>query len=326
MSEEFTTKPEELEVITEPGPIDEPHEVSMPTRKIETATPYNLSSANNLYFLCRDNNNNLFVIMKNFNSTEINSNIIPFAEDTEFDFASRKIVCNSLRNYLDCYTVDMQFYVEDNFASDKNPTVYMYGTSNSEDGLKTTKLEMSSNVFTCINFVNEYVKDNIECEHDLALATVAGSKITNSAEFFVVDKVEVVSIVPAIMPKTKFRKFVDKIKGVKEITTNIAMVIKVTRFIDKDLKESDYILTTFNASRVFDEDKFKNKSIEDIQNTYYGDSDQYISTLLTMDTRLLGAIDKNYMIIRGKNKYKNLKIFLFDDTIVEELNRLINEF
>ncbi len=329
---------EGLDIVTEdtpipPAVITEPEE---PFIVAKTATPFNISinekngkKVATVYFLCRDEDDKLFLIDRNLildnEEDELTIEALPFTEDKEADFASERIVAHSLNAYLPSYITDMQFYVDEGFEKDLNPTVYLYGTDINTRA--SMKIKMTADIFSCMNFVDSYIFDGVDCEHDLALATVAGSKVIDSpAQFFLVDKVDsIVSMANAVVdPERKgLAKLFKKKKAKKDPGTTIGLVVKVDKFISNTEKEVVSILISFDAGVTFDESKYRGKTIDQIQSEYYGDSDQFVATLTTMNTRLHG-VDKEYMIIRGKSKDKKVRLFLFDSSMQEELKHLID--
>lgn len=310
---------------------------------VKTATPYNASinesngkNIGSIYFLCKDENDKLFVIMKSycFNSkdeAELSIYSLPFYNDYEIEFASSKIVNSLLFTCLDVYCIDMEFTVEEGFDKDSEP--YVYANSYKWDANKIgsekekVKLKMSADIFSCIAFINSYIFDGVDNEHDLTLATVVGSKVLETpAEFFVVDKVEsIISMAPAEV-KVK-RKGLSKLLGSKKVRydTTLGIVLKLSTYTNNTDRDIVYLLTPFDIGVSFDESKFNGNTIEQIQDNYYGDSDQYVGTLMISNIRLHG-VDKEYMIVRGKTKDKKVKLFLFDFSAQEELKHLINSY
>lgn len=308
---------------------------------MKTASPFNVAfnsftdtEVGTLCFLCRDENDKLFVLNKNIiidsEEARLNLECLPFAEGV-FDFHSRKIACNTVNMYLDSYVSEFKFYVEDNFATDENPIIYTYAT-NPRDGV-TYRINMSPDIFSCIAFVDDYAKEGIDNEHDLALACVAGSKVLeDNATIILVDSVDKIeSMAPAVVEDDEPMTFFEKIKNfftkenIRYHSTTIGMVMRISRYIN-NIKEIYFMLTPFDVGVEFDESKFGNTTIKDIQGSYFGDADQYVSTLMISNIHLYGAADKDYMIIRGKNKNKKVKLFLFDTSNKNDLEKLINEY
>ena len=329
---------EENSVVTEETPIPPSEEVENKKEYLilKTATPYNATVMNahgvnvgTIYFLCKDGDDKLFILMRNYilNREEDKMNIwdLPFYHDYDEEFASGKIVNSLLNQCLDTYVSGMEFSVDDSFKNSPNPSVYLK-TSNISTKEEVT-IKMTADVFSCMAFVDSYIFDKVDNEHDLTLATVAGSKVLDtSVEFFVIDRIEsIVSMAPAEVHVK--RKGLAKLFGTKKkkYNTTLGVVLKVSRYISNDEREIVHILTPFDVGVEYDESKFRGNTIDNIQNNYYGDSDQYVGTLMISSVRLLG-VDKEYMVIRGKSKDKIVKIFLFDSSVQQELKSLIDSY
>lgn len=337
-AEEFKEVKEENSVVTEETPIPSFDEVENKEEYLilKTATPYNATimnahgvSVGTIYFLCKDGDDKLFILMRNYilNSEEDKMSIwaLPFYHDYDEEFASGKIVNSLLNQCLDTYVSGMEFSVDDSFKKVSNPSVYLKASSISTK--EEVIIKMTADIFSCMSFIDSYVFDKVDNEHDLTLATVAGSKVLDtSVEFFVVDKIEsIVSMAPAEVHVK--RKGFAKLFGTKnkKYNTTLGIVLKVSRYISNNEREIVHILTPFDVGVEYDESKFRGNTIDNIQSNYYGDSDQYVGTLMIPSVRLLG-VDKEYMVIRGKSKDKRVKIFLFDSSVQQELKSLIDRY
>ena len=325
-----------ISVVTEETPIPKAIEEKEEYIIAKTATPFNTSVIEaygkhvaTIYFLCKNKDNNLFVLMRNYildSEEEILSiQALPFAQDDDIDFASRKIVNNMLNTCLDTYVIDMKFHVDEGFDKIANPDVWL--EANKLSTKEEVKIKMTADIFSCIAFIDSYIFEGIDNEHDLTLATVAGSKVIDSSvDFFIVDKIEsIVSMAPAEV-KVK-RKGLAKLFGLKKVKydTTLGIVLKVSKYINNNEREVAQILTPFDVGVQFDESKFRGNTIDNIQDKYYGDSDQFVGTLMITNIRLYG-IDKEYMIIRGKTKDKKVRLFLFDSSTQQELRHLIDTY
>lgn len=278
-----------------------------------------------LAFLCRDMNDNLITLCRNFELDDKEEqellDVIPF-HNNNANFINEKMNYMNLTKYLPSYMSDFKFYVEEGYNVDNNPIVYTYATQFGDMNKDKIRINIDAEVYAAINFIDSYVFDGIENEYDLNLAVSVGYKNDHVAKFFLVDSIEdVISIAPTVRQPKGIKKLFKK----AEIGTGIALVIKINKFISNIEKEVVSLLTPFDAGTVFDENKFKGSSIESLEEKFYGDSDQYVSTLIVNTTRLYG-IDKEFMTIRGKNKDGQVKIFLFDTTMVDKLIKMIEEY
>lgn len=183
---------------------------------------------------------------------------------------------------------------------------------------------MNSEIYCAMKFIDDYIFNTmIENEHDLQLATIVGSKENNDVEFFVVDSIE--NIVNMVSTKKK-PKGIEAIKSIfdREADTNIGLVFRASR-TTPEKKEIVSILTPFDIGVELDKSKFKGDTVEDLENNYFGDSDQYVATLIINDTHI-EVVDKSYMVIRGKTKNGTTKIFLLDNAIKNDLIKKIKDY
>lgn len=309
---------------------------------IKTITPYKITFNKKdnrdiaiVVYLCRDYTDKLFIIDRNIivKNDEHRSDLecIPFAEDKDYDFVNEKICTNLLLGHLDNYICDMKFSIEKDNLKDVDPVLRTTLTN-----VKTRETKVASinaDTFAALVFIDKYIEEDIVNEHDLALAVMAGSKDCSSrpAEFFVVDSIDkIVAMAPAVVDMKKkkniFVQLKDKITGVNNNyhPTSIGMVVKVVRYNGQE-REVLQLLTPFDIGVEFAEEKFKGNSIASIEENYYGDSDQYVTTL-TINSVEISGVDKTYMVIRAKAKTGSTKLFLLDSSIQKELQDKINEY
>lgn len=310
---------------------------------IKTATPYKMiftkkDNGNEvaiMMYLCVDNNDKAFMINRNIPVVSEDHKdrlcLLPFTEeDTDAEFVNVKICNNILLGKIDNYVTNMKFSVDDDFKSSENPILHVDLTNvKSRD---TITADISASTFSALAFIDNYMREDTINEHDLSLATITASKENNSiAKFFVVDSIDkVVAMAPAeVTVKNKFRlKDIFKFFKKKEShDDSIAIVIKLSRDLKAYGKEAEVVnlLTPFTVGEVLEESKFKGNTIKEFEQNYYGDSDQYVSTL-TINNITLGGIDKSYMLIRAKTKTGNTNLFLLDYSIQKELKDKINEY
>ena len=311
---------------------------------IKTVTPYRLIFNKKegrdiaiIIFLCKDDNDKLFIIDRNIviHSTEQISDLqcLPFAEDKEIDFVNQRICANILMGGLDNYVCDMKFNIsKDDMMNNLSPVL----TTNLTN-VKTREIKQASinaDTFAALTFIDSYIKEDIINEHDLALAVMAGSKdcTSNPAEFFVVDSVDkIVAMAPAeVDMDNEKRGIIARIKAFftheepVDHSTSIGLVAKLARYKGGE-RETLCLLTPFDIGVEFEEDKFKGNTISSIESEYFGDSDQYVSTLVNSKITIEG-VDKTYMMIRAKSKTGSVKLFLLDSVVQKDLQEKINEY
>lgn len=309
---------------------------------IKTVTPYKITFKKKdekdiaiVIYLCRDGYDKLFIIDRNIpvkSSDHLNDlQCIAFAEDKEYDFVNDNICTNLLLGFLDNYVCDMKFEISKEDIKSEYPVLKT--TLTNVHTRETKVAAISADTYSALTFIDTYISEveDIVNEHDLALAVIAGSKEDTKAEFYIVESVDkIVAMAPADVELNNDKKGIfKKISGMfkskeKDHPTSVGMVIKLTGSV-KGEKETIQLLTPFDIGVEFDEDKFKGNTISSIEENYYGDADQYVTTLTINSTKIEG-IDKTYMILRGKSKTGDVKLFLLDSSIQKELQDKINEY
>lgn len=295
---------------------------------IESMTPMNIHftpASSCIVFLCRTNTSELITISRKYLLESVEEiryiKTLPFNIDESF--ISMRIANKQITNGLDNYITDMDYAVSDNYNTDEFPDVTFTGINTKTR--ETVTFSINADLFACVAFIDSYITESIDNEHDLSLASITGSRInsTTTANFFIVEDIEVVSMAPAY---TKKKGFINKIKALfcKSNNINIGLVLKLSRTINGN-KEDSILLTPFNIGVTFEKEKFRGTTIKYIEENYFGDSDQFVSTLIIDKVRLLG-VDKQYMIIRGKTKDDKITLFLLDMYTKESLIKKIEDF
>jgi hypothetical protein len=339
-------------------PVDIPYSLSPSMEEIDdfyvvnvvTATPYKIMLSELagkeialMIYLCRDTSERLFMInhamyIENDEDRERIKDL-PFSDDK--DFVSSKVAVRELNTYLDRYITDMKFYLfteltPDAINSNKSNEVYFYGRRLGSPS-DVYKFIIPINIYSTMSFIDSCVYNRTETEHDIALATLSSSKeLSSSMSFFYATDIESIeSMASADITRTYswFERFKLRFsKEERDPVTTIGLVFKTSRE-EKDCKEVATILIPFDVSVEFDESKYRGKTITDIQNEFFKDSDQYVSTF-SVDKSILyyrnkekNIIEsKEFMIIRGKTKDKMYYLFLLDSSMQNKLLEKINEY
>lgn len=273
----------------------------------------NVVNIANLIFICKDTNDDLFILTKNYiiNTKEENDMIeaLPFYIDNKFE--NYKASINILINSLDLYSSEFDIEADKNFNQSDDIAKFTINAKDMSNNIDV-KISMDSNRMCCIKFIDSYVFSGINNEHDLALASVLSLEDINE-DIFIVDKIEsIVSMAPTVDKQKKNIK-------------SIGVVLKLFNFISVDKKEVAYLLVPFNIKTGYSIKKFKGKNITDMIDSYFVDSDQYMSRLIIDNIRISG-INKEYMIVKACSKDNKYRIFLFDIAIREELIKMIDEY
>lgn len=287
-------------------------------------------------YLCRDGDDNLFILNRAYTVPEdaeediLAFECLPFAE-YETDHITRKLQFKWLNNYLPHYTTNMKFYVDPYFTKNNSSAVYTYAVDSKDN--KKIKVTMPLEVYVSILFLDKYAETDCDSDHDLDLAIVNGAiDHTEDASFFIVDDVDIVSMIDATVQKEESSNILEKIKSkftskeeLVQNNTNVAMVLKISRTNSEGNKETVQLLSAFDIGKTFDKSKFKGKTVDNIQDEYFKDGDQYSSTLIISEAKLYG-VDKTYMVIRGVNNNKKSYIFLFDTLVIEDIKNKMDKF
>lgn len=304
------------------------------TINIKTATYIHISfnkirdDIATVYFLCTDDNDKLFVLDRNIMLEDISDRIrlefLPMAEEDN-GFISSLILPRILNTYLDSYMTDFNFEIKNLFNSDDTEISITGVDMKSKNKYKFT---MNTDIFSSIAFINDYIFDTVDNEHDLASAVTIGSKsssIANPAEFFIVDNIDNIEALASTSIHRGEKKNIFKSLFNKNKTDNstVAIIMKVAKYSNKDTKDTASILTTFDIGKSYDNSKFRGKTVEDIQDSYFTDADQYLSKFSIMDIRI---DDKSYTIIRANNKDGIAKLFVFDTNAMEKIKYLIDKY
>ena len=278
----------------------------------------------NVTYLCRDEFNGLFIISRVFcvndELEELAFESLPFSS-FDSDCITQKIERYWLNCHLPRYTTNFQFYSTDDYSQ-----IYTYGIRASTG--KKYKIKMSNEVFMGLLYLDKYpLEDDSDNEHDLSLAILNTSKaLKQDAEFYKINKVEILEMADATCqeePTTFFDKLKNKFSRNELVSTDIAVKFRLYNYNNPE--ESIQLLAPFDVGVVFDDEKYKGTTLESIQENYLKDADQYVANLTVFEAKLYG-VDKTYMIIRGENKNKEVKLFLIDDILKEQINTMINNY
>lgn len=250
---------------------------------------------------------------------------------TEDEFCSRKICDHVLFDNIPRIITELDMSIESENDLMNDCAVLSCGRLLTEDSSQNQRnniqIKFGLDQFSAISFIDNYIINGDINEYDLSLATAVGSKDickTKELHLFAVD--DIVSIVSMCRAEKKSKNIFKNIfkKNKKEESTSIGLVFKVMRYIDGK-KEIVSLLTPFDLQVSLPDSKFKGDSISSLEEKYYGDADQYVSTLFIENMRIKG-IDKEYMIIRGKNKDHKVFVFLLDVSITDKLTKLIEQY
>ena len=225
------------------------------------------------------------------------------------NFLSKRLASNIVMNTVDGYITDMKFfYNKEGYPSNK---FCLFAVSNDEKkNNEIYRFDMSADIFSAIAFIDDYVATDSHNIHDLQIATVAGYKESDKlVTVNFVDNVDsIVSLAPAATKDSE----------------DIALVFKVIEFTDANTKNVYKILTTFNFGKKYPKKKYRGATLATLEEAYGKDVDQYLSNYM-IDCHLAN-IDKNYLIIKAKNKNGLCKLFFLDDDAISRIEELVEMY
>lgn len=235
-----------------------------------------------------------------------NVNEVPVVESLPFNiqknFPSNKIVSDLVSSYVENYVTDFVF----NYYNDKEDR-YKFdfkAKKLTENGLdKTVIFDVTSDVFNSIKYIDSYLFDGVVNNYELAVASTSGRSPEIPTSVIDIDRI-------------------DRVVAMSQIKDSDTTAIEYV-MVDKD--DNKYVmLSTFNLGVKFNRKKFKGMTIDKLQNNYLQESDQYLQ--LFNEFCRFGNIDKEYLIIKGRNKDEETKMFLLDSTVRTELQSMIGDY
>ena len=306
---------------------------------IKTITPLDITTHEDdekkLYFatlnlLATTSDDTMIIVSKNYYAND--SLDLEFTKlnplSVEDQFCNRNITDHVLFANLPRILTELEFSVDEDYATNDNPVVSCLGRridiENPVSADHTdTKLEFTAEAYAAVTFLDDYIMAGDSNEYNLSMATCVGSKYPDEpVTFFKTD--DITSIATMCRAEKKdpnpFKKLFHREKN-----TSIGLVINCMRYKPDKSIETVSLLTTFDIGKDYPDSKFKGDTIDTIQNKYYGDSDQFVSTLTVEDTRLLG-VDKQFMMVRAKNKNHKVYVFLLDVSATEKITKLIEAY
>ena len=306
---------------------------------IKTITPLDITTHEDdekkLYFatlnlLATTSDDTMIIVSKNYYAND--SLDLEFTKlnplSVEDQFCNRNITDHVLFANLPRILTELEFSVDEDYATNDNPVVSCLGRridiENPVSADHTdTKLEFTAEAYSAVTFLDDYIMAGDSNEYNLSMATCVGSKYPDEpVTFFKTD--DITSIATMCRAEKKdtnpFKKLFHREKN-----TSIGLVINCMRYKPDKSIETVSLLTTFDIGKDYPDSKFKGDTIDIIQDKYYGDADQFVSTLTVEDTRLLG-IDKQFMMVRAKNKNHKVYVFLLDVSATEKITKLIEAY
>lgn len=289
---------------------------------IEKETNNSSMKIASLTFFCMNENNTFLTINRNF--------IIDMEEEEEFlsflDLHMDNIVTNlkicikQIINNCPCYVSEFNFKIKED-----NKKIVCFDAANSKTG-EIRNFKINLDVFMSLSYIEDMIY-NCEVENDLffTIATVIGSKAESGTELFIVDTIQsIIAVTSGIRAST------EKLHAIKEIfinepTEKLAVVLDVIAK-DTSIREDVYtLMIPFTSKTAYRKNKFKQMTIERMEEIYFGAPNQYSNTLMVNNVKILNG-EKSYTAFRTKNSLGKTKIFLIDSDTMDKIQEKIDNF
>lgn len=218
----------------------------------------------------------------------------------ENNFANFRICADIVNNTYPVYITDFNFTYDKDI--DINKFSFMGKRITKDGAQEDVKFLVTSDIFVAVKYIDNYIFDGISNGYELSIASVSARYKEDPAEMIFIDKI-------------------DRIIAMAQIAKSDTCAVE---FIANSREDKYSLLTTFNLGQGFNKKKFKGMNIEKINKNFLKESDQYLQIFI--EYAKFANIDKEYLIIKAKNKDGIDKIFLIDSTIRVELESMIGDF
>lgn len=281
---------------------------------IETATPLSLSTVSTsngevvtLSWLCKSKSGDIYILCSNYvmDQKEIESeaiNQIPFHNENLY--ISNLAVNDMIMNSFDKYLTDMNFSTTDRICDNRELTIIATSLLKDQPN-KLYTFTVTNNLFASMSYVDNYICDTVVNNYEFSYA-VMGGLLKEETPVLAIEFEQIFDLV-AMAPVNK-----------KDTSVVIVFTGKTTE------SERYTILVPFDIGVKFKKDKYRGMTVEKIEDTYMKDADQYLS-IFTFNTTI-DNIEKDFIIIKGKNKNDNNKLFFLDSNMRQNLIDRIKAF
>ena len=281
-----------------------------PSINIVSVSPYSIDILDKdgkamvlLTILAIDDDNLLYLINRTYfaeNKEEIERiKAMPFY--TSEDFNSVKTSQYILSKGCTVLQTNFEFY------STEDPDKFCIYALNLDDNSTKVHISMNTNIMSCLAFFDLYVFKTITGLHSLNCACVAGinREGEENTDILIPDTEEnLLCMAPVIQKKKLFTN---------SETSEVIVAFKLIKFEGEE-RTGYTLLTPFNIGVNFPINKFKNHTVKEIQDTYFGDSDQYMSEYIVGSVHVFG-MDKEFLMIVAVNKNKDRKLFMLSGDV-----------
>lgn len=280
---------------------------------IVTATPFSMNTLldntssspkiiSSLFFIIQTKARNTYILYTSYLlEDEMEQEILnnsPF--HVENNFSNFRICSDIIIKTLPVYITDFIFN-----DTEENGN-YRYSIQAKEvinkELQKPIRFYMTSDIFCSLKYIDNYIFEEDINNYELSMASISARELDIPSEVVTVDKVDrIIAMVPMKHTTTCGIEFV-VVSGENKYT----------------------LLCTFNLGKKFGRKKFKGMNIDKINDIFLKESDQYLQ--LFSEFCRFDNIDKDYLIIKGKNKDGINKLFMLDGTVRVELEGMITDY
>jgi uncharacterized protein YxeA len=211
------------------------------------------------------------------------------------NFLSKMVASNIIIHSMANYNTDLNFFKE-------GDSYYLYGVDSKDLDNTIHKIEMNTDIFTSIAYIDNAIYESLLDDHDMISATAVGARPSN-ANTFIVDNIDSVTSM-ALADKD---------------TNTIAVIFKPLRYVDHGA-EIIKVLMPVCVEEKFNKKKF-NTTVDKITETFDAVGENYILDFM-FDITLE---DKEYLALRVNNNSSSLLLLLGEDQQTK-LAELIDKF
>ena len=278
---------------------------------IDSIVPFSMTtqkqddnSVASLFFIAQLNDGSNCIIYSNYLLEETEEeffieNEIPF--HIENNFSSFRLAANMVITSYDAYVSNFIFNANISNKEDKH-IFSINAVKVSGEEKSSVIFKMTSDVFAGLKYIDNYIFDSVTNNYELSTAAITAREGKEITDVVIVDKIDrIVAMAPIKDSNTCAVEFV-MISGEDKYT----------------------LLSTFDFGVNFKKRKFKGMTIDKINSVYLNESDQYLQ--MFSEFCHFDNIDKEYLIIKAKNKDNINKLFFIDATSRIELESMIGDY
>lgn len=258
-----------------------------------------------LFFIAQLNDGSNCIIYSNYLLEEMEEeffieNEIPF--HVENNFSSFRLAANMVLTSYDAYVSNFIFNANISNIDEDKYIFSIDAVKVSGEEKSSVIFKMSSDVFAGLKYIDNYIFDMVTNNYELSTAAITAREGKEIADIVIVDKI-------------------DRIVAMAPIKDSSTCAIE---FVVVSGEDKYTLLSTFDFGVNFKKRKFKGMTIDKMNSVYLNESDQYLQVF--SEFCRFNNIDKEYLIIKGKNKDNINKLFIIDATSRIELESMIGEY